>query len=499
MDDSGAPAAAAADPLPASGGQRRPARTRRRQLLGGAAALGVGAVLAALYEARPAVHDVPMPDSVRLGHLLRRAGFGASPDELAAYQKLGVAGTTQQLLNYESAPNPVLDRMTQLFSFDFANAHDLQRWWLMRMLYTTRPLEERMTLFWHGLLTSARSKVRADMLYVQNQFLRSHALDTFPNILKGISKDPAMMIWLDLQTNRKGHANENFARELMELFSMGVGNYTEQDVRESARAFTGYSLTYHGKQVNNVFNPPDYVFNPRLHDDGPKTFLGHTGNFTGDDIIDIIVAQPAAAEYLCRRLFAWFAYDDPEPAVLKALTKTYFATNYSIKALVQQVLTSPAFYSARAYRATISSPTDYVVGSVRGLGMITEGNTLPNMMPAMGQELFNPPNVAGWPGGTNWLNSGTWLTRLNYANSVAASQVAWPKGAASVQGWLHQQTNGNVAAAADLLVAQLLDGQIGPAQRQVLLDYANNAALTSDVRYRGLTYLVLGLPEHHLA
>jgi uncharacterized protein (DUF1800 family) len=499
MDNTGAPAASVAAPRNASDGRRSPARTRRRQLMGGAALLGVGAALAALYESRPAVPDVPMPDSVRLGHLLRRAGFGASPDELAAYQKLEVTGATDQILNYESLANPTLDRMTQLFSFDFTNAHDLQRWWLMRMLYTTRPLEERMTLFWHGLLTSARSKVRADMLYVQNQFLRTHALDSFPNILKGISKDPAMMVWLDLQTNRKGHANENFARELMELFSMGVGNYTEQDVRESARSFTGYSLTYHGKQVNNVYNPPDYSFNPRLHDDGPKTFLGRTGNFTGDDIIDIIVAQPAAGEYLCRRLFSWFAYDDPAPPVLQSLTKTYFASNYSVKALVRQILTSPAFYSAKAYRATISSPTDYVVGSLRGLGMITDGNALPNMMPAMGQELFNPPNVAGWPGGANWLNSGTWLTRLNYANSVAASQVAWPKGAASVQGWLHQQTNGNVAAAADLLVTQLLDGRIGPAQHQVLLDYANNAGLPSDERYRGLTYLVLGLPEHHLA
>ena len=475
-------------------------RARRRQLLGGAAVLGVGAVPAALYEAHPTAQSAPpLPDSVRLGHLLRRAGFGASPEELTTYQQLGVAGATNQLLNFEAIPNPIPDKFAQLFNFDFTNGQQLQRWWLLRMLYTARPLEERMTLFWHGILTSARSKVRPDMLYVQNLFLRTHALDTFPNILKGISKDPAMMVWLDLQTNRKGHANENFARELMELFSMGVGNYSEQDVRESARAFTGYSLAYHGKQVNNVYNPPNFVFNPRQHDDGPKTFLGKTGNFNGDDIIDIIVAQPVTAEYICRRLFSFFAYDNPEPAVLQALTKTYFATNYSIKALVQQIITSSAFYSAKAYRSTIKSPTDFVVGSLRTLGMQTEGNQLPNMMPAMGQELFNPPNVAGWPGGTNWLNSGTWLTRLNYANQVAASQVAWPRGAASIQAWLQQQTNGNVPAAVDLLVKQVLDGQIGASQHQVMLDYANNASLTSAERYRDLTYLVLGLPEHHLS
>lgn len=479
--------------------QARAARPRRRQLLGGAAVLGVGAVLAALYEARPALEgNAAQPESVRLGHLLRRAGFGASPTELAAYEKLSLAGVTNQLINYSGIANPVVDKMEQLFNFNFAVAHEVQRWWLLRMLTTTRPLEERMTLFWHGLLTSAISKSRPDMMYVQNQFLRAHALDTFPNILKGISKDPAMMVWLDLQTNHKGHANENFARELMELFSMGVGNYTEEDVRESARAFTGYSLHYTGKNVNGLFNPPTYVFNPRLHDDGPKTFLGHTGNFTGDDIIDIIVATPAAATYLCTRLFSWFAYAEPEPSVLQSLTKTYFATNYSVKALVQQILTSPAFYSAKAYRSTIKSPTELVVGSLRTLGMQTEGNLLPNMMPAMGQELLNPPNVAGWPGGTTWLNSGTWLTRLNYANQVAASQVGWPAGAPNIQSWLHSQTNGNVAAAVDILLKQTLDGQIGATQKHVLLDYANTSALTSAERYRGLTYLTLGLPEHHL-
>jgi hypothetical protein len=159
----------------------------------------------------------------------------------------------------------------------------------------------------------------------------------------------------------------------------------------------------------------------------------------------------------------------------------------------------PAFYSARAYRSTIKSPAEFVVGSLRTLGMQTEGSQLPNLMPAMGQELFNPPNVAGWPGGTNWLNSGTWLTRLNYANQVAASQVAWPKNAGNIQAWLQGQTGGNVPAAVDLLVNQVLDGQVGPSQRQVLVDYANNGSLTSAERYRGLTYLVLGLPEHHLS
>ena len=471
----------------------------RRPVVAAAAALGVGAVLAALYEGVPRWQQQSMPESARLGHLLRRAGFGASPDELKQYEQLGLAATTNQLVDYESVANPMLDKIEQFYYYDYTNAHDLQRWWLLRMLYSARPLEERMTMFWHSLLTSAFSKVRPDMLYIQNVFFRQHALDTFPDLLKGVSKDPAMMVWLDLQTNRKGHANENFARELMELFSMGVGNYTEQDVRESARAFTGYSLVYDGRNKKGNFNPPTFVFNAKQHDDGPKTFLGHTGNFSGDDIIDIIVAQPAAAHYFCKRLFTWFAYDNPEPSVLDALVKTYYASKYSVKALVRQILTSSAFYSTKAYRSTIKSPVDYIVGSLRSLGMLTEGNQLPNLMPAMGQQVFNPPNVAGWPGGTSWLNSGTWLTRLNFANQVVAGTVAFPRGTASTGEWLRTAANGSATAAVTLLAKHLLDNQIGDAQRQVLLTFANDASMTADERYRGLTYLALGLPEQHLS
>lgn len=473
--------------------------SRRHLIFGGAAVLGVGAALAALAKAAPWVQAGTVPDAAKMGHLLRRAGFGASPKDLAIFQPLGIPGATDRLINYASLANPIVDKIEQMFSFNFSNLHDIQRWWLLRMLYTTRPLEERMTLFWHGLLTSAVSKVRPDSLYVQNKFLREHALDTFPNILKGISRDPAMMIWLDLQTNRKGHANENFARELMELFSMGVGNYTEQDVRESARAFTGYALRYHGRPQAGIFNPPTFFFNTFQHDQGPKIFLGQTGNFTGDDIIDIIVATPASASYICRRLFSWFAYDDPEPEVLSNLVQTYTSSHYSIKAVVQTMLTSSQFFSTKAYRATTKSPTDYIVTALRSLGMITEGNLLPNFMPAMGQILFNPPNVAGWPGGPSWLNSGTWLARLNFANVFAASQTGWPSGSATIEEWLHNQVGDNAAGAIDLLSRQLLDSQLGDQQRSVLASYANDTSRTAPERFRGLTYLMLGLPEFHLS
>ncbi len=471
----------------------------RRTALGTASVLGVGVLLAVLYKAEPASNQAAIPADVRLNHLLRRAGFGATPSELQTYQQHGLAGTTNQLLNYETIPNTQVDGLQQQFNLDFAKGNDLQRWWMLRMLYTTHPLEERMVLFWHSLLTSALSKVQSDMMYVQNDFFRENAFASFDTLLKGVSKDPAMMVWLDLQTNRKGHANENFARELMELFSMGVGNYTEQDVRESSRAFTGYGLGYHGKYVAGVFNPPFYSFAIGAHDNGPKTFLGQTGNFTGDDIIDIIVKQPITAEYFCKRLFSFFAYDDPEPAVLASLTKTYFASNYSTKAIVQQILTSEAFYSARAYRAIVKSPVDYVIGSARAFDMVTDGKTLPGPMPAMGQTLLNPPNVAGWPGGTSWLNSGTWLARLNVANAMVAAPKGSFRDAGSFEQWLKNQAGSTVAGAADFLVTHLMDGQIGSAQHQALLDFGNTATGPEPERLRGMAYLALAMPEHHLS
>src|SRR5438270_765927 len=194
----------------------------------------------------------------------------------------------------------------------------------------------------------------------QNNFLRANALGRFPDILKGISRDPAMMIWLDTRSNKKGHANENYARELMELFSLGVGNYTEDDVRESARAFTGWGLQGQPKLGNLAFR-----FLPGQHDNGPKSFLGQTGNFNGDDIIDIIVRQPASAAFITKKLFSFFAYPNPPSSVLDPLVSAYTASGYSIKALVQAILTSDAFYAPTAYRALVKSPTEYVVGAAR--------------------------------------------------------------------------------------------------------------------------------------
>jgi uncharacterized protein (DUF1800 family) len=478
-------------------------RLTRRQLLVGAAVAGLGAVLAAEAANRRRAVAEPLPDDLRLRHLLRRAGFGASPRELEQYGRLGLSGTVNQLVEFDQVDNSALEQRLERLRLNLDQRADLERWWLLRMAYTARPLEEKLVLFWHGLLTSAISKVgRAAPMLAQNRFLRLNALGRFPDLLKGISRDPAMMLWLDLQTNRKGHPNENYARELMELFALGIGNYTEQDIREAARAYTGWGL-------RGLRGHQEFTFLKQQHDDGDKVLFGQTGRFDGDDVVDAVVRQPASARFIARRLFAFFAYPDPSDDALKPLVDAYVSSGYSIKALVRAILTSDAFYSPAAYRALIKSPVDYVVGTIRCLDIETDGKGLPLVAAQLGQELFNPPNVAGWPGGRSWLNSGTWLARLNFANRVAGGMpsglaarlqplVGDPASAFHVAGGPQEATTPE--AVVDHLANALLDGRMESGPRQVILDYLTPGpgAALSDERRRGAVYLTLAMPEYHL-
>ena len=276
---------------------------------------------------------------------------------------------------------------------------------------------------------------------------------------------------------------------------MGVGHYTETDVRESARAFTGWGLRRR-----------EFVFNPFQHDSGMKTFLGRTGDFDGDDITDIILEQPAAWKFISRRLFTFFAHDDPDPETVAGLAETFWASNYSIKAVVRQILTSPEFYSARAYRAKIKSPAELVVGIVRSLGIETDGRPLRGATDTMGQSLLAPFDVSGWPGGPTWINGTTLLQRLNFANGAATArsrifsfnpaEVLVERGISSPEG------------AVDYFVSFLLDGNISPEQREIMLGYvrapqpsttARARNLAADERLRSLVYFILASPDYQLA
>ena len=342
------------------------------------------------------------------------------------------------------------------------------------MVQTARPLEEKMTLFWHGLLTSGLDKSGAGQMYVQNVLFRKMALANFDDLLKAVSKDPAMMVYLDTENNRKGKPNENYARELMELFTTGIGHYTEDDVRESARAFTGWTLQG-GKQLRYT---TDSVFVARLHDSGQKTFMGKTGNFTGDDIVEMLVPLRATAERLSTRLFSFFAYENPEPEIVRHLADTFQQSHYNVGAVVREILGMDAFYSAKAYRALVKSPAELTAQTLRVTGADPRAFlTAANAMAPMGQMLFYPPNVAGWPGGTSWINSSTLLNRINFTNAAARRAPA-PSTAQTV----------------DQLTATLIDGNVTSNTRDGLHAFA--AAHPDD--QAGLLFMAMATPEYQL-
>jgi uncharacterized protein (DUF1800 family) len=283
------------------------------------------------------------------------------------------------------------------------------------MLSTPSPLTERMTLFWHSHFVSSQQKVKlAELMYRQNVTLRAQALGNFGAMLHAVARDPAMIVYLDSAQNRKGAANENFARELMELFTLGEGNYGESDVKEAARAFTGWSLDR---------ERGEFVFRRAVHDYGSKTVLDRTGNFDGDDVIDILLAQPSTAEFVSRKLWREFVSPDPDAAEVKRIAARFRDSGYDIKTALYALLTSDAFY-ARENRGTLfKSPVDLVVGTLRQFGM-HPGDTIPFAVAAagMGQNLFSPPNVRGWPGQEAWINTSSLLARKQFLDRLMRAE-----------------------------------------------------------------------------
>ena len=446
-------------------------------------------------------------DTRRLAHLLRRAGFGARPSEWTEYAKLGVAGTTSRLLHPEAVPDP-FDAILSGIQGDYVDFDDIgsiRKWWMYRMSHTPRPLEEKLTLFWHNHFATANYKVdNPRWMWTQNQLFRTHALGNFRTMLQAVSRDPAMLVWLDGAENRKGRPNENYGRELLELFTMGVGNgYTEADVKEAARAFTGW----HFDRDQAVF-----VFDADRHDDGVKTFLGQTGAFNGDDIIDIVVRHPSTANFVCGKLFKYFVHETPTPADIAPLAKTYFQSGYDIRAVVASILNSPAFYSDAAYHAKIKNPTEYVVTALRTLDapFSAANNSLLSATRTMGQELFSPPNVKGWPGGKTWMNTMTLITRVNFASGLTYEMnrhgLLGPR--------LHRAIAAYGTAPGGLATPEhLVDAVWGlmlPGHppsvptRTALVDFARGGGsptgvVNFDAKAPGLVSLILSAPEYQLA
>ena len=455
-----------------------------------------------------------------VAHLFRRAGFGLRPDELDHFTKLGVQGSVEYLLNYDSAPDPAEKRFP-VVNIDYYNARladlfakldnpqpnraalirelrtleagvrlALQGWWVNRMLYTSRPLQEKMTLFWHGHFATALQKVDPPQMLAQNLLFRSMALGNFRTLLKAVTKDAAMLHWLDGDLSRKEHPNENFAREVMELFTLGVGHYTEHDVQEGARALTGWKLELF------TYKP---IWVPQNHDDGTKTYLGHTGNFGPDDVMDILAAHHATGGFLVRKLYTFFASDDIDGATIAPFIDTYYRSGYDIKAVVREILLSDAFYSDRSFQQHFRSPAEFVVGSVRELGASVSAEEMAKAMTIMGQDLLNPPNVGGWPGGLTWASANALAERFNFAGLLLARSG---KNGFNPQQVLRQSGAHTVAELVDFLVKRFLGPGITPANRAALIGYVGGDAVLSsplmDTRVRGLLQLVLAGPEYQL-
>ncbi len=447
-----------------------------------------------------------MADTRNLAHLLRRAGFGARPAEWTAYAKLGLAGTTAQLLHPETVadPFPALLSNIQGDYVDFDSLDSIKKWWLYRMSHTPRPLEEKMTLFWHGHFATANYKVdNPRRMWAQNETLRAHALGNFRTLLQAVSRDPAMLVWLDGADNRKGKPNENYGRELLELFTLGVGGgYTENDVKEAARAFTGWQFD----RDSNTFQ-----FNADQHDDGIKTFLGQTGPLNGDDIIDIVVKHPSTAHFLCSKLWKFYVHETPSPADLKPLMAAYFASGYEIRAVLAAIFQSPAFYSDAAFHAKIKSPTEYIVTALRTLDapFSATNNNLLGSGRTMGQELFNPPNVKGWNGGKTWMNTMTLITRANFANALTGQMsqrgTLSPRLRAGIAAYKTAPSGLNTPAQmVDAVWGLLLPGHTPSAATQsALISYVSDGGGSQSVNFDGkapgLTALVLSAPDYQLA
>ena len=366
-------------------------------------------------------------DLALVAHLFRRAGFGAARDEIEEYAARGYEAAVEDLVDPER--RPPLDEDIISRYYDGENQIIWAATWIYRMAVTKRPLVEKMALFWHHVFATGVGKVEHVPSMVRHiQMFRERGLGDFRTLLLELSKDPAMIFWLDNNENRRGEPNENYGRELLELFSMGVGNYTEDDIKNASRAFTGWTFTQPIPLYPQGHYPSEFVFKPEEHDYGQKTFLGETGDFDGGDIIDIIVRREATARFIARHLYNFFVADEPqvpawpiEPprdqAAIDSIVAAYFESGGDMRAIMRSILTSDYFKEARFRK--VKSPAELVTGTLKlggdlsaptpGIGKYQTATTL------MGQQLLNPPTVEGWHTGREWIDGGSLNERINFA------------------------------------------------------------------------------------
>ena len=454
-------------------------RVSRREVLGVALAggagvaairlLGIGAPSAPSAAPTTGKTDWISPlggESARVSQLLRRVAFGATPDELDQALSDGYAKTVQRLLETPPAVPPVLAGADQAAKGNAIRVQSLQKWWIDWMLATPTPFAEAMTLFWHGHFTSDYRKVglQTPWIYWQNLTWRKHALGDLKSFLLAVTSDPAMLRYLDLGNSTGQNPNENYSRELMELFTMGPGNFTEDDVRAAAKALAGWREPQAGSAGTvGIFDPK------RAFKGGPITFLGKTGRFDTEAVINAILAQPATATFIVQRLLARLAMNNPAPAYVNRLADGFRRSKYSLKQLLHDILTSAEFNAAPTYRSLVKSPVEFMVHALKAVKAPELSQLAVQGGGGMGQNLFDVPDVGGWPVNEAWISSNTVLSRVNFVTGLLNGLKSVPPSSQAP--------------------AQHLESVVSPATAQLL-----NGA--SDDRERW--FIVLASPEFQL-
>lgn len=520
-------------------------------------------------------------------HLLTRAGYGGTADEVTALHKMGLEKAVDHLLNPKPATAPdgndELDKLIDTNPLDrkdaeagpkvelligtpqfekvynqttikpdknhpvaaFSRVHMVDmltegktglgkgsiindNWiigvmradWMQKKVTTDHPLEEKMVLFWHGLLPSDLATVDDSyMLFLQNYLFRKYAMNNYGELLHALMHDPAMLRYLDNNTNVKGNPNENLAREIMELFSMGEGKgYTEQDIKEGARALTGNKYDAKNKGL--------FWFDEQNHDFEPKTIFGHTGDFNADHFVDLILVQPATSRYMATRLFRHFAYEHPEPDIVEALSQTLRDSRYEVKPMLRQMFLSQAFYSDKAMGTQIKSPVQLVVGACREFGIKrTNYGAMAQATALMGQSLYQPPDVKGWDGGRAWINATRLFARQNLSGYfVEGKQTLFTNGRSiggsrsrtdmatglNVASLLRGKTFKNSSEVVDHFLKTMFAVRVSDARRQALIDFLDqDGSLPPSSRWksqrtrvneklRALLVMMMSMPEYQL-
>ena len=450
----------------------------------------------------PFIPSTEQPWSRRLAaHLCRRAGFGATSQELDELSRQSPAELAHDFVENATAAarlNPEADALATAM-LATGNSRNLAAWWLYRMLNsvwsgstatTTSPLLEKLTLFWHGHFATGADKVDdAEMMFAQNRLLRRHAVGDFGVMTQEISRDPAMLIYLDSTTNRKAHPNENYAREIMELFCLGEGNYTERDIQELARCFTGWEV-----------RRKTFRFNRYQHDTGSKTILGETGTFGGEEGVEIVLKQNALPRFIARKLIHFYAFDEPAAPehLVEPLAKLFRESDLQIAPVIERILASNLFYSPLAIGRKVRSPVELGIGMLRCLDGSANLERLARGLDEIGQAVFYPPNVKGWDGGRSWINTSTLLGRSNLIGELLQNEATRFDGQN-----LETLVKRHGVASPDRLINWLDDlllaVPLSDSAKQKLIDLAEQTTGEPSRRIARLIQTLSTVPQFHLA